>query len=220
MRARLLLTLLALIFAGPASATSITLSTVSSDGTPASQLEAEFDFSVSGTTLTLTVTNTGSDFNINQIFFNADSNVSGLTFDSATHSVAGDVLAAWSPLATVEMADGFGTFDFALMNGVGETSPSVMEPGEEIVFVFTISGTGPFADADFIVENGSGFLGAAKFVNGPPDPECASAVIPTEKCPEGVNTEDSGFGAVPEPGSTALLLLSLGAVAAARRLRA
>lgn len=208
----------ALLFASHAAATTITLSTVSSDGTPASQLDATLEFSVTGATeLTLTVTNTGSDFNINEIYFNAESNVTGLSLDSATHSVEGDVATEWGSVLTNTAVDGFGSFDFGLADGVGETDPSVIEPGEDVVFVFTISGTGPFAMDDFKVANGSGFEAAAKFVNGPPDPECADAVIPTEKCPEGVNTEDSAFGAVPEPLVGWLVALGLAGVVASRR---
>jgi len=67
-----------LAFAPKASATSITISSVSSDDTPASELSATFDFSVSGKTLTLNVTNntgTVTDFNINQIYFNSSDGV-------------------------------------------------------------------------------------------------------------------------------------------------
>jgi hypothetical protein len=54
---------------------------------------------------------------------------------------------------------------------------------------------------DFDATNLSGYKAAAKFVNGPDDPEA-------------MGMEDSAFGAVPEPG-TALLLgaaLALGAL--------
>jgi hypothetical protein len=200
--------------AGSAGATTITLSGVSSDGTPASQLDAELDFVVVGTTLTLTVTNTGSDFTINELYWNAASNVTGLSLLTATHSVAGSVTNAWSPTETNENAGGFGSFDFALTVRGGGNGAKLIAPGETIVFEFDISGTGPFAMNDFASANQEGLLAAAKFVRGPPDPECAGAVIPTAKCPQGVLTEDSGFGAVPEPASGLLMALGLVGVSA------
>jgi hypothetical protein len=188
---------LALVFAaGAASATTINLSSVSSDATPASQLDASFDFSVAGSTLTLTVTNTGSDFNINEIYFNASGLVTGLTLSSATHSAEGDVSSAWLPIELGSSAGGFGAFDFALTDGVGQTNPNIINPGEDIEFVFTISGSGGYADADFIVGNVNGYVAAAKFVNGPDDPESPG-------------DEDSAFGTVPEPGTLALLALGV-----------
>lgn len=187
------LSLLALVFAaGSASATTINLSSVSSDATPASQLDASFDFSVLGSTLTLTVTNTGSDFNINEIYFNGSGIVSSLSLTSATHSAAGDVTAIWAPVEPGSSADGFGAFDFALTDGVGETNVNIIEPTESIVFVFSITGSGGYGDADFIVGNSNGYLAAAKFVNGPDDPESPG-------------DEDSAYGTVPEPGTLALL---------------
>lgn len=208
----------ALAFATPALATTISLSSVSSDATPASQLDADFDFSVSGSTLTLTVTNTGSAFNINGIYFNGSGLVSSLSLTSATHSAPLDVTAAWSPVEPNSNADGFGSFDFALTDGTGQNNPNIINPGESIVFVFAITGSGGYSDADFIVANGKGYEAAAKFVNGPPDPECAGVTEPTEMCPEGADTEDSAFGAVPEPAVAWLLAAGLsGLLAAGRR---
>jgi hypothetical protein len=210
-----------LAFGSSASATTVTLSTVSSDGTPASQLDASLDFSVAGNDLTLTVTNTGSDgFNLNQVYFNGSGLVTSLSLTSATHNVAGVITAAWSPVEVGSSADGFGTFNFALTDGVGETNPNVLNDGESIVFVLAITGAGGYADADFIVANGSGYLAAAKFTNGPPDPECATAVFPTEQCPEGIATEDSAFGTttdVPEPATGLLLALGLAGLTFAGR---
>jgi len=116
---------------------------------------------------------------------------------------------AWSPTRTNEKAGGFGRFDFALEVHGGGNKASLIEPGEQVVFEFDISGTGPFAMTDFAIANDEGLLAAAKFVGGPPDPECAAAVIPTQQCPQGVLTEDSGLGGVPEPASAWLMALGL-----------
>ncbi len=121
----------------------------------------------------------------------------GLTLLSATHDVAGDVFADWNPVELDSMVDGFGTFDFGLTDGVGEDSPAIAEPGETVVFILDISGAGVSA-FDFIEANGAGYIAAAKFVNGPDDPE-------------NPGVEDSAFGAtlIPEPGTAALLVFGL-----------
>ena len=110
-----------------ASALSITLSEMSSDGTPAATLDAVLDFTiVGGDQLQIVASNTtsGSDeFNINQVFWSGGGDVSSLTLVSATHSVEGDVFSSWNPVETGTMVDGFGVFDFGLTDGVGETEP-------------------------------------------------------------------------------------------------
>jgi hypothetical protein len=213
---RLTCTLVAAALLGLASdasaLTTVTLSSVSSDATPAGQLDATLDFDITGAAeLTLTLTNTGSDgFNINQVYFNGSGIVSSLSLTSATHSVAGVVTAAWGPVETGSTADGFGAFDFALTDGVGETNPNVLEDGESIVFVLVITGSGGYTDADFIVGNSMGYLAAAKFVNGPDDPESPG-------------DEDSAFGTtdtVPEPATSLLLSLGLAGLLYVGRRRA
>ena len=200
---------LALLVGSSAQATPVHCCDASSDATPASQLDITFDFSVAGTTLTLTVTNNdggGFGFNVNEIYFNGSGNVTSLSFSSATHSVAGDVTAAWAPLDSNTMVDGFGIFDFGLSDGVGETNTNIIEPGENIAFVFTVNAG--LADADFIVANGSGYLVAAKFTNGPDDPEDPG-------------NEDSAFGAAtPEPGMLGLFALGLAGLGLVARRRA
>lgn len=203
-----------LSIASTASASTITLSDVSSDATPASTLDATLEFNVlGGATLELIATNltTAPDlFNISELFWNGSSNVSGLTLTAATHSIEGDVFAGWLPVTTGMVADGFGSFDFSLMDGVGEGNPNVMGPTESITFLMTITGTcaGTLSCtmADFIVANGGGFVGAAKFVNGPDDPEAPGF-------------EDSAFGAtvIPEPTSALLIGLGLAALSGRRR---
>lgn len=191
----------AVLLASSAGAGTIVCCELSSDATPASDFDAVFEFEVAGTTLTLTVTNTdgGAGFNINEIYFNASSDVTSLSFTSATHSVALDVTTAWSPLETNPMVDGFDVFDFGLTDGMGETNPDVMEPGESIVFLFAVNAG--LDQSDFTVGNGSGYTVAARFVNGPGD--------------------DSGFGTttqIPEPATLGILGLGLaGLVVASRR---
>ena len=161
---------------------------------------------MAGSTLTLTVTNTGTDFNINQIYFNGSGIVSSLSLTSATHSAEGDVTGIWAPVEPGSTPDGFGAFDFGLTDGVGETNVNLMEPTESIVFVFAITGSGGYGDSDFIVGNGNGYLAAAKFVNGPDDPESPG-------------DEDSAFGTVPEPATLALLALALSGLSIGLRRR-
>lgn len=173
-----------------AGATQVTLSSVSSDVTPASILDATFDFSVAGMNLTVVVNNDTAApyaFNINEMFFNVSGAVTNVMLTSAVHSAEGNVASDWMTPRTDWMVDGFGEFDHGLTNRAGENDPSIIGPAEYVTFVFGISGTGPLTDADFIQPNANGYLAAAKFVNGPGD--------------------DSAWGTVPEP-STALLLAS------------
>ena len=139
---------LALIFglhASMASALTITLSDVSSDLTPASDLDATMDITIlGGDTLNLVVSNgttAPNDFNIVEVYLNSTSVVSGLTLLSATHSVEGDVLAGWDPVLAGQAADGFGAFDWALIDGVGEGNPNAIGPTESITFVLQITGS-------------------------------------------------------------------------------
>ncbi len=122
--------------------------------------------------------------------------MTSLTLTSATHSVAGNVFAAWQPTVVGAMVDGFGNFDFGVDDGVGATNPNLILAGENIVFVFTIGGTGPFVMTDFDVANASGYNAASKWVS------CTG-----NDC---VELDDSAFGAsLPELGSGALLLVGL-----------
>ena len=179
----------------PVFATTIVLSTHGSNGTDPSVLDATLQLNAIGNVLKVTVTNdtTAPDtFNINQIYFNASSDVLGLNLTSAVGSVDGNNLDFWT-LATDASADGFGTYDFALLDGV-DGQPSVITPGETQVLNLVITcGANATCDmSDFgrefsvIPPGDTPALAAMKFVSGP--------------------NGDSAFGAtVPEP-STAMLM--------------
>ena len=187
-----------------------------------------FDITGGGTELTLTVDNrtdetaSGQTADMNRVYFSSTSDVTGLTYLSATHSVEGDVLSGWAFNALTNKGgsvpltagtgegnkthgNGFGVHDFSLVGGVGN-DPDMIGPGESIAFVFTISGTGPFDMNDFIAlsEQTTGgtntlTVAAAKFVKG-----------------SFGGDYDSGFGGTasvdsthPEPSSFLLAALAL-----------
>jgi len=158
-----------------ASATLINLSDASSDETDAGLLSATMDFEVLGNVLTLTVTNNTADptaYKINELYFNVPDGVI-LSFDG---------LVGWAD-ATNVMAAGFGTFDFALLDGQGG-SPNQITAGETVEFTFTITMGTPMKD-EFVtlfsdpVGDGDGWIVAAKFVGGPGDDSAFGASIPT-----------------------------------------
>jgi hypothetical protein len=144
-----------------ASVFELHLSDFSSDQTLASDLSATWEFSVVGDQLAITVTN-----------------------DTVAPSEFNMNQLFWN-------GSGFGKFDFLLRNGQGETDPSLINPGETEVFMFTIFGGADAKDfaTSFSVPSSSEGISsiiAAKFVNGPGD--------------------DSAFGAaVPAPGVLALI---------------
>jgi hypothetical protein len=165
----------ALSVVNTASATFINLSDASSDETLAGLLSATMDFEVVGNVLTLTVTNNTADpnaYKINELYFNVPDGVI-LSFDGLT---------GWSD-ATDAMAAGFGTFDFALLDGQGG-SPNQITAGETVVFTFTITAGSPDKE-DFLTlfsdpfGDGDGWIVAAKFVEGPGDDSAFGAAIPT-----------------------------------------
>jgi len=201
-----------------ASALTITLSEMSSNGTPASVLDATLEFTdLGGGVLQVDVTNDtvlGSGYDINEIYFNLD----GATVTSLTSPASG-----WS-LSFGGMVDGFGNFEVNLIDGTGGDASQITE-GETQTFLLTYTGT---LGAGILESNGppNNKMVAAKFVEGPPDPECAGVVIPTEQCPQGELTEDSAFGAsgsgaiVPEPATAWLLGLGIAGLLLSGRKRA
>lgn len=181
------------LFGRPAKAgTVLTLSDLSSDETSAEELDATLLFAVYGDELTLTVTNDTPEvggFDIDAVYFNATSNITGL---QSVPPVSG-----WT-LFPNESADGFGTFDFAIISDLGN-DPGEIAPGDSLSFTFDVIGSGPFVETDFTTEfsavppGDNPVLAAAKFVNG--------------------TSDDSAFGAViPEPGSALLTLIGVGAL--------
>jgi hypothetical protein len=166
--------------AASASIMTLFLSTHSSDETAADMLDATVDFSVVGLTLTIDITNdtlAPDEFNINNFWFNGPDGV-GLT--------AGSLPGGWSFHGAPDtfQAAGFGKFDFYLRNSVGETDPSVINPGETVSFVFTLSAPVDVKDftTAFSAEDPMGAMPAiiaAKFVNGPGDDSAFGATVPT-----------------------------------------
>ncbi len=188
-----------------AHAALVTLSTHSSNGGSSppdpSLLDATLDFSVVGNILTLNVHNltpeSGSDpaLKINEIYFSATENVTDLALYSVTDPIAGEVYNQWKKSDFVEngfLVDGFGLFDVAVIDGVGNR-PHVIDPGETLVFKFTIDGTGSYSDTDFTTEwssDGEPMLAAAKFYDG---------------------GDIGGYGATNVPEPATICLLSIGA---------
>ena len=136
---------LAISLSSAGHAATLTLSDVSSDATPAASLSGTITLAVlGGNVLSLTLENQTSapnEFNINGVWCNADGGVTSLALSSATHSSNGDVLAAWTPVEAGTSANGFGSFDFALTDGVGAGNPNIIDPGESIVFLMGITGS-------------------------------------------------------------------------------
>jgi hypothetical protein len=180
------------------------LSEISSDSTPASQLDASVSFDVVGTTLIIGVTNLTSDpaaFNISEIYFNSSAAVTDLTFTDGPGSCPGgncrwDIFSKGSSTR----AAGFGAFDWAIISN--DVAKGAIGPSDTSTFEFDISGTGPFHMSEFGTELSSippgkyPSLVAIKFV------QCSG-----QDC---IESDDSAFGAaIPEPGTASLVLVGL-----------
>ena len=206
---------LAMALAPAAHAITMTLSQFSSEpgDSPASVLDATVDFDITGPNeVTITLTNdTGgaTSYDMNGLAFNVSADITSLALVSATHSVNGDVLAGWDletagPTQDTKF-DGFGIYDFALLDGTGN-STAQPGPGESVVFVLSITGTGPFDMFDFRelsqqtpeMDATVAYV-AVKFVEGPNDFSAYGA------------SRDEPFVPVPEP--TTALLVALGGLA-------
>ncbi|MDX1384158.1 MAG: PEP-CTERM sorting domain-containing protein [Thermoanaerobaculia bacterium] len=210
-----------LALAPAAHAITMTLSQFSSEpgDSPASVLDATVDFDITGANeVTITLTNdTGgaTSYDMNGLAFNVSDDITSLTLVSATHSVNGDVLSGWDletagPTQSTKF-DGFGIYDYALLDGTGN-SPAQPGPGESVVFVLSITGTGPFDMLDFrelSSQTGEGDANlayvAAKFVEGPNDFSAYGS------------SRDEPFVPVPEPTTATLLGTALLLLGASRR---
>ncbi len=211
--------MLAAALSSPVSAALLQLSDYSSDGSiynVAEYLSAGMNFVVAGSTLTLTVTNNTfydpntdqTTFDIDELFFNIDP-VSSVTDLTLTHvwereqdgkKINGDQVANWTNGVSLDgfHVNGFGLYDVQLV----ADDPPIIPPADpaglySVEFVFAISGTGPFSDADFTTsfstrfDGGPEILGfaAGKFVHGGPD-----------------GWDESAYGVVvPEPTTICLL---------------
>lgn len=202
---------LVVLFGTTASATTIQLSELSSDATPASQLSALLELNVSGNTLTVIVTNqttSPNTFNINEIYFNASDDILGLNLTGATGQFDGNNKKAWT-LVTAVGADSFGTFDFGLLDGV-DSQPSTIFPGEFQTFNLHIScaASATCDMSDFGTElstlgpGSNRVLAAMNFVSGPGGDSAYGA---------------SGASATPEPHSA--ILFGVGALVVGVALR-
>ena len=184
-----------------------TFSDLSSDATPASDLDATLTFSVTalgaigGTTdlLTLTLDNqttAPNAFSINEVYFNFNSGHGGFSLESGS----GALNHGPTP------ADGFGDFDIKL-------DGFLLAAGGTSIWTIDLGLTGivdlDFNDLSSIPPGEHQAFAALKFVIGPDDPEAPGS-------------EDSAFGAVvPVPAAVWLFGSGLlGLVGMARRKKA
>lgn len=176
-----------------AASVILSLSTHSSEDPfiPASELGATLEFSVTGSELTLAVTNQTTQFNIRQVYFNADDTVSGLTLTSSTKS-------GWNLRSNINQqpgfntsADGFGIYSFKLQRTSGsDANPELIMPGQTSTFTMDISGSG-FSVISFVntlsgSPDGSGHIpgfAAAHFVQGDNDDSAWGTTVTSPAVP-------------------------------------
>lgn len=172
-----------------------TFSDLSSDATPASDLDATLSFAVTSLgsdtgndLLTLTLDNqttAPNEFAINEVFFNYNSGHGTFSLESGTAALT------HGPIN----ADGFGNFDIKL-------DGFLLASGGQAIWTIDLGVTG-VVDADFrdlssIPPGDTQTLAALKFVQGPDDPEAPGS-------------EDSAYGAV-VPVPAALWLFGSGLI--------
>jgi len=194
------------------AAVLLTLSTHSSEADPGPELlNATLDFSVVGSVLTLTVDNQTDEnppgppsnaFNINQIYFNASTDVTGLSLTGLSGTGNPDI-GEWATTFDRDNIrfDGFGDFDVSLIDGVGGND-NVVGPGDIFTFTFDILGSLPsYSDGDFI------------FLSEQVDSHIISYA--GAKFYDGGDRSAKGATNVPEPAT--LCLLGLGGLLLRRR---
>lgn len=168
-------------FGGPIT---VSLSTDSSDGTPAELLKADFTFDIVGSTLSLIVenrtdTNAGGEaYDLTAAYFNAPSGVTLSDFSGP---------ADWS-FKTGEKVGTFGKFGFAVSADI--TGGNFLLPGDAMTFTWTVSGASDPADLvsvlSVIPPGDRPRNVAAKFMRGPGDDSAFGAggvEIPTVLVP-------------------------------------
>jgi len=167
----------------------------SSDETPASVLNAVVSFATSGNQLLIDINNL-SNYDIAQLYFNADPTLTALAFTGPTSwKVQG------TGRTTTYAADGMGSFNFVIDFGKPATW---LDPGTITSLSLTMSGT----------TSDAGFLNLSTI---PPGQYQEMSVLKFQSGPN----DDSAFGGtstvVPEPAT--LLLVGSGIALAARRRR-
>jgi hypothetical protein len=204
----LLLVVGLLLAGGSAGATPVTLSSLSSDATPAASLGATYDFVVTGSTLRLTVTNQ-SQYDIVAIFFNDSNDVADITLTGVEGSSDGWLFRSTGDFMSTPS---FGTFDHALHSPVWRNQNlEGVGVGDIVTFIFDIDCAGS------LVCDASDFANQTSF-NGPVAVNAAGRFI---RGPEGSTNPFGGGtkvgGQIPEPATA--LLLAAGLVAISARLR-
>lgn len=207
---RVLMALGLLFSATTAGATTVGLSSHSSDSTPAELLDATYDFTVTGNQLRLQVSNltTGANqFDIVSIFFNDTNDIASLDLVGVQGTGEDWVFRDGGKWPSTSA---FGSFDYSLhvpvwrnneLEGVG--------PGDVVTFLFNFTCAGALTcDASDFANAGSvggpmSVLAAGRFIRGP---EGAT--------PFGAGTQ---IITVPEPATA--LLLAAGLIASALRRR-